>query len=128
MAEEAKVVRQIAKEAREKDRTVAAAKLAASKAQKQQKKDAANALKAVKLSQRGKRLASQQKLLKNWSNKRVVNSASSGAIAEATPECYDPTYKGGSQQDMRRQSMSRCTGPGDEGMCQEKLQHAPRWQ
>ncbi|KAF1940657.1 hypothetical protein EJ02DRAFT_455835 [Clathrospora elynae] len=40
--------------------------------------------------------------------------------------CYDPTYKCGSQQDMRRQSMSRCTRPADEGMCQEKLQHAPR--
>ncbi|KAF1941404.1 hypothetical protein EJ02DRAFT_512458 [Clathrospora elynae] len=38
MAEEAKVVQQMAKEAREKDRTAAAAEAAASKAQKQQEK------------------------------------------------------------------------------------------
>ncbi|KAF1942974.1 hypothetical protein EJ02DRAFT_344354, partial [Clathrospora elynae] len=61
MAEEAKAVQRMAKEAREKDRAAAAAEATASKAQKQQEKDAANTVKAVQLSQRGKRSASQQK-------------------------------------------------------------------
>jgi hypothetical protein len=85
MAEQAKVSRQLAKEAREKERKRRADEVAARRAQKQQGKEAEKAAKAIQLPQRGKRAALKPPVAR-VAKRRTIRRVGGGAIAvEAAP-------------------------------------------
>jgi FKBP-type peptidyl-prolyl cis-trans isomerase len=93
MAEEAKALRESAKEARAKERQKAAEEAAARRAQKEQEKRVRDSQKALQQSQRGKRAASKPPKGRQ-AKRRSNNSVRVGAIkAQPAPSAPPKTTR-----------------------------------